>query len=217
MTMPRTVLPGVTGLTVQWPTPPGLLLGLDSFRAWPSGVRFLFVLAARVRALPDGGAHVADHGLMAEWHAPGTPPPECVRFSVTYADATTISNLDGHGANPRGVLDLCERVDPEDAGATGCAATSAGGFRRSRHPVTSSSPSSGRSPASLAPKRGSTPTCCARPRPTRVRSRRSRADERRASGRRAGGLGWRPRRRHPASSMDHRRGLVPAVLDGGVL
>ena len=108
MTAPRTVIPGVTALTVQWRTPPDLLLGLDSFRAWPSGVRFFFVLAARGSALPDEGAHVAEHGLTAEWREPGPPPPECVRFSVTYADGTTISNHDGHGANPRRVLDLRE-------------------------------------------------------------------------------------------------------------
>ena len=108
MTVPRTVLPGVTGLTVEWRTPPGVLLGLDSFRAWPSGVRFFFVLAARGSALPDEGVHVAEHGLTAEWREPGPPPPECLRFSVTDADGTTISNLDGHGANPDGVLDLRE-------------------------------------------------------------------------------------------------------------
>lgn len=108
MTVPRTVLPGVTALTIRWPTPSGILVGLDSFRAWPSGVRFFSVLAARASTLSDGGAHVADHGLTAEWREPGTPPPECVRFSVTYADGTTISNLDGHGANPLGVLDLRE-------------------------------------------------------------------------------------------------------------
>jgi hypothetical protein len=115
MTTPRTVLPGVTALNVQWRTPPGLLLGLDSFRAWPSGVRFFFVLAARLSALPDEGAHVAEHGLTAEWREPGPPPPECVGFSVAYADGTTISNLDGHGANPRGVLDL-----RQGGGSGGC-------------------------------------------------------------------------------------------------
>jgi hypothetical protein len=108
MTVPRTVLPGVTGLTVQWPTPPGLLLGLDSFRALPSGVRFFFVVAVRGSALPDEGAHVAEHGLPAEWRKPGPPPPQCLRLSVNFADGTTISNLDGHGANPRGVLDVRE-------------------------------------------------------------------------------------------------------------
>ncbi|MDA8313893.1 MAG: hypothetical protein M0010_01755 [Actinomycetota bacterium] len=115
MTVPRTILPGVTGLTVKLPTPPGMLLGLDSFRAWPSGIRFFFVLAARVSALPDEGSPVAAHGLTAEWREPGTPPPECVRFSVTHGDGTTISNLDGHGANPRGVLDL-----REGGGSGGC-------------------------------------------------------------------------------------------------
>ena len=106
MVEPRTLLPGVIPLTLRWETPPGLLAGLDSFRAWPSGLACFFVIAARVATLPDGGAQVFEHGITAEWREAGTPPPECVRFSVTFSDGTTISNLDAHGTNPRGILQI---------------------------------------------------------------------------------------------------------------
>ena len=106
MEEPRTLLPGVTPLAVRWGTPPGILLGLDSFRAWPSGVQFFFVIAARTVTLPDRGAKNFENGITVEWREPGTPPPECVRFSVTFSDGTTVSNLDGYGTNPRGILQV---------------------------------------------------------------------------------------------------------------
>lgn len=106
MVEPRTLLPGVTPLTLRWETPPGLLAGLDSFRAWPSGVAFFFVIAARTATLPDGGARVFERGMTVEWREAGTPPPDCVRFSVTVSDGTTISNLDAHGTNPYGILQI---------------------------------------------------------------------------------------------------------------
>ena len=106
MVEPRTLLPGVIPLTLRWETPPGLLAGLDSFRAWPSGLAFFFVIAARTATLPDGGAQVFERGMTVEWREPGTAPPECVRFTVTFSDGTTISNLDAHGTNLRGVLQI---------------------------------------------------------------------------------------------------------------
>ena len=106
MVVPRTLIPGATLLTVRWQTPPGLLLGLDSFRAWPDGLSFYFVLAALAVTLPGDGARVFENGLTVEWRQPGPPPPECVCFSVTFSDGTVISSFDGYGTNPRGVLDI---------------------------------------------------------------------------------------------------------------
>ena len=106
MVEPRTLLPGVIRLTLRWETPPGLLVGLDSLRAWPSGLACLFVIAARAATLPDGGAQVFVRGITAEWREAGPPPPECVRFSVTLSDGTTISNLDAHGTSPCGILQI---------------------------------------------------------------------------------------------------------------
>ena len=63
MVEPRTLLPGVIPLTLRWETPPGLLAGLDSFRAWPSGLACFFVIAARVATLPDGGTMIPSQNI----------------------------------------------------------------------------------------------------------------------------------------------------------